>query len=197
MYASAMTVGGPGKRSTRATYLCRYHKDRGVAFCAQPPVEAERVDAVVGATVCSHLRTLSLGDATDAAPDGQGAASPQADLAAHEARRDRLAASLRQLGDLAPPALRDRLATTEAEIVRLTACVQRAASSPQEPTGPSWAFRRRPQATWDALDTAGRRTALAPLLASVVLRGKAVASVALWGADGLTSAVPVIGQERS
>lgn len=199
MYASLMTVGGAGKRTRRAVYLCRYHKDLGVAFCAQPPVTTESVDQAVFTAVQRQLRAWSLaGDAgptpvADAAARGNEVDTPSsgADLAQAEAQRDRLRTSLEQLGDRAPSVLRERLAAAEAEVTKLVTLVQRQSGARSEPSGPAWDFRRRPQATWDALDHAGRRQVLTPLLASVVVRGKAVVSVSVRNDQGVTESVPL------
>ena len=115
----------------------------------------------------------------------------QTALAAALAQRDRLQASLAQLGLAAPLVLRDRLATTTAEVTRLTTLAQRQTGTRAEPTGPTWALRRRPQETWDGLDAAGRRAALAPLLAGVVVRGKAVVAVSVRGVAGSTHTAPL------
>lgn len=200
MYASLMTVGGSGKRSRRAVYLCRHHKDRGAAYCSQKPVPVDGVDAMVFAIVRGQLRTWSLAEPGDgagggvptaAAAMGTATASVTTDgLRQAEATRDRLQASLVQLGDRAPAVLRDRLAAADADVSRLSTQIQRMVAGRTEPSGPAWAFLRRPQETWDTLDAAGRRVALHPLLAHVVVRGRAVTAVAVRGADGLAQSVP-------
>ncbi|MBN8523861.1 MAG: recombinase family protein [Planctomycetes bacterium] len=207
MYASLMTVGGIGKRTKRAVYICRYHKDRGAAFCAQKPVPADDVDEAVFAIVHSQLRSWSLSDPDDATGGTPRACGPAStaddapvaldDLQHAEATRDRLQAMVTQLGDRAPQVLQDRLAVADAEVIRVSTQVQRQHASRFEPTGPAWSFRRRPQETWAALDTAGRRVALTPLLARVVVRDRVVTTVTMRGADGHTHVAPCVEPERS
>lgn len=193
MYASLMTVGGLGKRTRRAVYLCRHHKDRGVAYCAQPPVPTTVVDDAVFAALVSQWRTWDLARPGQAAhavafPAAQAVA---ADLTAAEARRDRLLASVQALADHAPPALRDRLAATEAEIQALATRAQAERSGRIDVSGPAGQLRRHPQATWAALDHAGRRAAVRPLVVSVVVRGKAVRQVTVRDDAGQVHVVPL------
>jgi hypothetical protein len=68
---------------------------------------------------------------------------------------------------------------------------QRREGNPLVATGPGWDFRQRPQATWEALDAAGRRSVLTPLLAAVTVRGKSVTSVSIRQDDGRTQTVQV------
>ena len=200
MYASLMTVGGVGKRQRRAVYLCRYHKDRGAAFCAQPPVPTHVVDETVFVVVQRQLRSWLL-TSPDENPQVMAPAAavlaavsfplPSVALSQAEAQRDRLLASANQLGDRAPSVLRERLATAEADATRLTTMAQRHSAGRAEPAGPLWDFPRRPQATLAALDNAGRRIVLAPLLASVVVRGKAVVAVRIRKDDGIVESAPL------
>jgi hypothetical protein len=197
MYASLMTVGGVGKRSRRGVYLCRYHKDRGAAYCAQPPVTTASVDQTIFAAVQRQMRTWSLTVEAEPMPI-DGASGPAVNpaslataLAQAEARCDRLRASLNELKVRAPATLRDRLIAAEAEVTRLATLVQRQAGVRSQPSGPHWDFRRRPQATWNALDHAGRREVLKSLLTKVVIRGRAVVALSVRNDRGESEAVPL------
>lgn len=190
MYASLMTVGGPGKRTRRASYICRYHKDRGAAFCAQPPVPVEVVDDAVFTTVQSQMRTWSLAAPAPSTPYAPADAQLAAEaLAAMTKQRDRLQATVTQLGSRAPAVLIERLASASADLERLQMQAQRHAGPPPVATGTGWDFRQRPQATWEALDAVGRRKLLTPLLAAVTVRGKSVTSVSIRQDDGRTQTV--------
>ena len=191
MYASLATVGAVGKRSQRASYICRYHKDRGAAFCAQLPVLVEVVDEAVFATVQSQMRSWSLTSPSPSAGDTTDAAN-QATLVAAAAQRDRLQATVTQLGTRAPAVLIERLATATADLERMQMQAQRREGGRPVATGPGWDFRQRPQATWEALDATGRRGVLTPLLASVVVRGKAVTAVTIRQDDGRTQTVQTV-----
>jgi site-specific DNA recombinase len=190
MYASLMTVGGAGKRTRRASYICRYHKDRGAAFCAQPPVPVEVIDEAVFAAVQSQMRTWSLASPNPPAAESSAGATHDT-VATAAAKRDRLQATVTQLGSRAPAVLIERLATATADLERLQMQAQRREGSPLVATGPGWDFRQRPQATWEALDAAGRRSVLTPLLAAVTVRGTSVTSVSIRQDDGRTQTVQV------
>ncbi len=187
MYASLQTVGGVGKRRKQAVYLCRYHKDRGMAFCPQPPVRCDDVDDVVAAALMTWLRNTALDAPTGrAGTDAPQNASAVADLQAAAAERDRLLLAIARFVDrAAPPLLRERLATAEATVLRLTHLAQRAAGAQSQPQGAAWEFRRLPQATWDALDHAGRRAVIQPLLAQVRIKDKAVTQISVRDDAGL------------
>jgi site-specific DNA recombinase len=190
MYASLATVGAVGKRSQRASYICRYHKDRGAAFCAQPPVPVEVIDDAVFAAVQGQMRTWSLASPNPPAAETPAGATQDA-VATAAAQRDRLQATVTQLGSRAPAVLIERLATATADLERLQMQAQRREGNPLVATGPGWDFRQRPQATWEALDAAGRRSVLTPLLAAVTVRGKSVTSVSIRQDDGRTQTVQV------
>ncbi|GDY13694.1 hypothetical protein LBMAG53_25720 [Planctomycetota bacterium] len=184
MYASLQTVGAVGHRRRMAVYLCRFHKDRGAAFCPQPPVRCDDVDEVVAAAVIAWLRQRPGPSVQTAAPAVPTPTKAGDDLRVAESERNRLRQAMERLGELAPDILAERLAAAEATILRLANLAQREAGQVPLPQGVAWDFRRNPRATWDKLDVSGRRAVMQPMLDQVQIRDKSVVFLAVRDDDG-------------
>ncbi len=208
MYASLQTVGGVDKRRQVAVYLCRYHKDRGAAFCPQPPVRCEVVDEAVFAALVAWWRDQEIPVEAAAGPlavsgSPAGAAQPTIDppaatstsLAAAGATADRLRAVLAVAPTGVADRLRGRLAEAERAVAQLMTQAQREQAQRVEPRGPAWDLRRRPLAAWAALDVAGRRTAFSALVAGVQVRDKAVVAITARDAAGVAVPLPLVPQD--
>ena len=180
MYAVKQTVGGYGKRHSVPIYQCRRHKDLGAAACPQPPIPVEVVDHAVLTAVIKSLRPQPHSEAvTEVDSSRSDGIAITAALANAEAECARLRSTSEQLGTQAPAVLRERLVLSEANVARLKTLAQRQSSTPAQPSGALWEFRRNPKATWDRLDAAGRRAVLTPLLRCVRIRDKKVIAIEL------------------